>query len=345
MIAGVARKPEVQRNAAKNRAVSLRWIAVTLFLLSNSLNFLDRQLLSAVAPLIQSEFRLSNTQYGQLLSGFALVYGVMAPLVGAVIDRTGLFRGAVTSVFIWSLASAVTGFTHTFRGLLLSRMGLGLGEAGALPCSSKAAAVYLDPAEWGLASTVGSVAVMMGSVSAPLLVAAMAPRYGWRSVFVLSGCLGAFWIVVWMVTDRKAPPAFEPTIQRDWPARRILGDPRLWRLALSYSLVMVFYVFWLGWTTLYLVQARHLTAVEANRHFAWIPPLFATAGGLLSGGLAFRSIRRGDEALRTRVRLAWLSAPVVLISAAVPWIASTQLAVLTIGISLLACMSIITSVN
>jgi sugar phosphate permease len=126
---------------------------------------------------------------------------------------------------------------------------------------------------------------------------------------------------------------------------KTLGDRRLWALAFSYAFVMALYMFWLGWTTVYLVGERKLTPIEANQFFAWIPPVFATVGGFLSGGLAFRWIRRGQNCFHARMRIAWWSAPLVLVTAAVPWVASTRLAVLLIGLSLLFCMSVITSLN
>jgi ACS family hexuronate transporter-like MFS transporter len=66
---------------------ALRWIAVGVFVLSSSLNYLDRQLLAALAPTIKSEFQLSNTQYGEIVSVFSIVYAAMAPAAGWFIDR------------------------------------------------------------------------------------------------------------------------------------------------------------------------------------------------------------------------------------------------------------------
>src|SRR5207249_4271830 len=71
-------------------ASRLRWIVLSIFVLSTALNYLDRLLLAALAPTLKSEFQLSNTQYGGLISVFSIVYAVMAPVAGWFIDRVGL---------------------------------------------------------------------------------------------------------------------------------------------------------------------------------------------------------------------------------------------------------------
>jgi MFS family permease len=186
---------------------ALRWIAISVFVLMNVLNFLDRGLLSANGPTVKSEFTLSNTQYAEMISAFSIIYALVAPFAGALLDRMGLTRTVGAAVVTWSLGSAATGITRTFRGLLLSRAVLGVGEAAALPCLSKASALYLPPAEWGLANAVGSITVTAGIVAAPLLAAIMSPRYGWRSAFILSGVLGIIWVALWLFSSRLIPPA------------------------------------------------------------------------------------------------------------------------------------------
>jgi MFS transporter, ACS family, aldohexuronate transporter len=330
----------------RGHAISWRWIAICVFVMSNALNYFDRQLLAAVAPYIKAEFHLTNAQYGGLVSAFSLVYAGMALVMGALVDRIGLMWTSISAVFMWSLSSLATGFSGSFRGLLLCRMGLGAGEAGALPCSGKAAAYYLPPSEWGLANAVGSICIALGSMAAPLVVAMLAPKYGWRSPFLLSGILGAGWILLWMLTAKKIRPGFEPRwTKARYQFRRVLRDGRLRGLALSYALVMTVFIFWSSWTTLYLVQERHLTAMQANHYFAWFPPIFGVFGGFISGGLAFRWIRAGINPISARSRICYLFAPVLLLSAAVPWIPSVALTVLAIAFCLLFSMSVVTSLN
>lgn len=158
-----------------------------VFWISFTLSFLDRQLLAAVAPTLKTEFELSNAQYGQLISGFYLLYAITTPLTGLFIDRVGLRIGISVAVVVWSLAGAATAMTGSFSALLLCRMGLGLGESVAMPSLGKVTATYLNAAEMALAGGFGGISISLGSIAAPLLVSAIAPRFGWRTVFVVSG--------------------------------------------------------------------------------------------------------------------------------------------------------------
>jgi ACS family hexuronate transporter-like MFS transporter len=319
----------------------LRWLAMGVFMLSYTLNFLDRQLLAAIAPTLKDEFHLSNTQYGGLVSAFYLVYAIAAPAAGLFVDRVGLKAGASIATIIWSLAGAATGMARTFGELLACRMGLGLGESAGIPSGAKASAMYLDPAEMGLAGGFGAASISLGSVAAPLIVAAMTPRYGWRSVFVVSGLLGLLWAPLWWFTCNRIPPRVEVRAEPHTPARKLLRDRRLWAVALAYSQVYTLYTLWANWTTIYLVQERHLTQLEANARFAWFPPAFAILGGFLGGGLAFRWIRRGMGATAARMRACWFTAPLLLACAAIPFLPSTTLAASAIAVSFLSFQSLL----
>jgi ACS family hexuronate transporter-like MFS transporter len=323
--------------------VSPQWLAMGVFWLSFSLNFLDRQLLAAVAPALKLEFHLSNTEYGQLVSGFYLVYAIATPLGGLLIDRVLLRAGAAIAITIWSLAGAATAMTRSFFGLLVCRMGLGLGESAGIPLLGKATVTYLDPAEMGLAGGFGAISISLGSIAAPLVVAALTPRFGWRSVFVLSGLLGLLWVPLWLFVSRRVPPRVEIKAQPSTPARYLLRDRRLWAVALAYCLVYSLYMLWANWTTIYLVQERHFTQLEANTRYAWFPPAFAVLGGFLGGALAFALIRRGMGGLAARMRVCWFTAPLLLVGASVPFLPSATLAAAAIGVTFLACQSILSN--
>ena len=325
---------------------SWRWIAVAVFVLTNILNFLDRQLLAAVAPTLKQTFHLSNTQYGTLVSAFSFAYAVMTPLAGLFVDHVGLNAAVATAITFWSVAGISTGLVSSFGGLLACRASLGLGEACGLPFLSKANASYLPPSEWGLANAAGSVAVTVGSIAAPLLVVWVAPHYGWRSVFMLSGSFGLLWIVLWFFTARRIPIRAEAVAPRpSVPLRKVLRDRRLLAVVVAYPLVMSVYILWLNWTTVYLVQQHHLTELAANRSFAWIPPIFATLGGLFNGWLAFRWIRRGVDALNARMRICLLCAPLFVVTAVIPYLHAASLAIAAVGLSLFACQSVVSSLN
>ena len=325
-------------------ASRLRWIVLGIFVLSTALNYLDRLLVAALAPTLKSEFHLSNAQYGGIISVFSLVYALTAPVAGWFIDRVGLSAGITVSMAVWSLAGIATGLTRSFAGLLASRTVLGIGEAAGIPCAGKANATYLQPRELALGTALNQVGITIGSIAAPLMVAVLAPIYGWRSVFVVCGAMGFLWIPVWLATANRIPvPPNEPATPPSGIAK-ILRDRRIWSLAAANALVMTVYTLWTNWTTLYFVEQHHLSEVQANEHFAWIPPVFATLGGFAGGWLAFRSIRAPSEALRARLRICSIAAAILLLTAAVPLMPSPASAAALISFSFFWCLAISTNI-
>ena len=322
----------------------LRWVAVSVFVLSSSLNYLDRQLLAALAPTLRGEFQWTNQQYGLVVSAFAIVYALVAPVAGWFIDRVGLNLGAGIAVAVWSMAGSVTAWTRSFSGLLACRTILGAAEAAGIPAAGKASATYLAPHELALGTAFNQVGITLGSVAAPLIVAFMAPRYGWRSTFALCGALGFLWIPLWLFTAKRIParPAENRSVTTH--ARDVIRDPRFWGLALANVFAMMLYSLWSNWTTLYFVEERHLTIDQANRDFAWIPPVFATAGGFFGGAITYRWIRGGMNVIRARMRICWISAVILLATSTVPLMPHPALAAAAISLSFFWTLAISTNV-
>jgi len=326
------------------RRIPWRWIAIGVFVLSSSLNYLDRQLLAALAPTLRGEFQLSNEQYGLVVSVFAIVYALVAPAAGWFIDRAGLNLGAGIAVALWSFAGAATAWTRSFSGLLACRTVLGAAEAAGIPAAGKANATYLEPQELALGTAFNQVGITLGSVAAPLIVTLMQPRYGWRSTFALCGALGFLWIPLWWFTSKRIPPRLPATSPVRQSRGALLRDPRFWGLALANAFVMTLYALWSNWTTLYFVQERHMTQDQANRQFAWIPAVFATAGGFFGGVMSYRWIRAGMNVLRARMRICWISAVILLATATVPLMPHPALAAAAISLSFFWTLAISTNV-
>jgi ACS family hexuronate transporter-like MFS transporter len=95
--------------------ISLRWLALTIFVFSSVLNYLDRQVLATMVDIwrTQHEFPFTYDDYGLLLSVFSLAYALSALFVGWFIDRVGLNRGACIAVAVWAAASIGTGMSHS----------------------------------------------------------------------------------------------------------------------------------------------------------------------------------------------------------------------------------------
>jgi ACS family hexuronate transporter-like MFS transporter len=324
--------------------IPARWIAIGVFAFSSALNYLDRQLLAAAAPQIKAEFQLSNREYGLIVSVFSIIYAAASPLAGLFIDKVGLNRGACLAVGAWSLTSILTGFTTSFRGLLACRAALGVAEAGGVPAYGKANGLYLKPSEFALGTAMNQAGISLGSLSAPLIMAALAPLYGWKAPFIICGLLGFVWIPVWLATSRRIPPETPASSHRQVAVKDVVQDRRFWGLIVGNSLVMTIYTLWSNWTTLYFVQARGMSAEQANQQYAWIPPVFATLGAFFGGWLTLRLTRAGMEVTPARMRVCFFAAAAVLVTAAIPYMPSAFWAAAAISLSYFACLVMSTNI-
>jgi MFS transporter, ACS family, hexuronate transporter len=285
-----------------------RWIAISIFVISSLLNYLDRQLLAAGAPSIKSEFHLSNAQFGQIVSVFSIVYACMSPLAGMFIDRLGLNAGVGAAVVVWSMASIGTGFTSSFRGLLSLRTVLGIAEAGGIPGAGKSFAMYLSAKEFAMGTAVNQVGISLGLFAAPLVMQALSPKYGWRGAFIACGVVGLLWTPIWLLTSKLIPASAPPSTVPHAKIGDLLRGRQLWGLVFGAVFLMSLYTLWTNWTTLYFVEQWHLPQAEANSRFAWIPPIFATVGGFAGGWMALHWIRSGMNVMKARMRVCWICA-------------------------------------
>ena len=310
-----------------------RWLVLAVFVLSSAINYLDRQTLATLKPVICGEFHLTNTQYGSILSAFSLTYAFSAPLAGMLTDRIGLNRAISLAVGLWSGAGIVTGFTGGLAGLVGCRAVLGAAEAGGVPAAGKAIHQYLRPAERALGNAVNQAGISVGLILAPPLATYIAQRGNWRMAFVITGILGLLWIPLWNWTARIAGDrAREPFTS---PGVELLRDRRLWAFVVANALSMTGYSLWTNWTTAYLVDVRHLTLVQ-SAWIAWIPPLFALAGGFTGGWLSLRLVNHGVAPMAARFRVCLLAAALSLATAAVPFAPTVLWAAAAISLSIFA---------
>lgn len=312
----------------------LRWLILSAFMLSTGINYLDRQTFAHLAPIIQAEFHLSDTQYGLILAAFSIPYALAAPAAGMLIDRIGLNRGIAFAVGVWSCAGMATGATVGLGGLAACRAALGTAESAGFPAAGKAIHQYLRPAERTIGNAINQASVSLGAMLAPPLATWIALRSGWRAAFVATGALGLLWIPLWLAASRRAaaPPA--PKISAAG-GRALLRDPRLWRFVIANALAMVGYSLWTNWTTKFLVRAHGLTVAEAAR-YAWIPPLAAMAGGFACGAYSMRLAKRGMAAPAARYRACRWAALISLVTFAVPAAPSPLWACAAISASIFA---------
>jgi ACS family hexuronate transporter-like MFS transporter len=317
-------------------SAKLRWFAVIVLVLSSALNYLDRMVLAALMPTIQIEFGLSREDVGAVVSAFSVVYALSSPLMGHLLDRIGLRKGTAFIVALWSAVGMATGFAGTFIALLLCRSLLGFAEAGGVPATGKGFAIYLHPEDRATGAALSQVGLTIGSMGAPLLTEWMAALYGWRSAFIVSGALGILWIPLWLSIARRAPVLENEQEARGGRVREMLRDRRYLALVIANILAMTIYSLWTNWTTVFLVSSYGLTRQDANLRYAWIPPIFATLGGLLGGWLANRAIRGGAEVTTARIRISTGAAVFAFATALAPIAPTPAAAVAAICLSFFA---------
>jgi MFS transporter, ACS family, hexuronate transporter len=313
---------------------ALRWTAIILFLSATMLNYLDRSLLAALAPTLEAKFQLDHTQYGWIVSAFSLGYAFTAPLAGLFIDRVGLNLGAMIAVTAFSCVGAATGLAAGFRGLLGIRTAFGVTAAAGLPLFGKANAMYLEPSERAFGTAMNQVGISLGLTFAPLMVAALTPRYGWQSSFVFCGALGLLWVPLCLFVVKKVPAKeMAPAEAGAATLKELLRDKRVWGLAFGTVFIMSLYTLWTNWTTLYFVHDWKMTGEEANLRFAWMPSVAGGLGGFFGGWLAYRSIRSGTEVVAARLKASWFSAAFLLVTAAIPLMPTRGLAAAAVSMS------------
>lgn len=167
-----------------------RHYALGLLLAVNVLNYIDRQVLFAVFPLIKTDLQLTDTALGLLGSAFMFSYMLFAPLFGWLGDRWSRTKLASGGLVIWSLATAGAGFATGYKSLLAARAAVGIGEASFGTVSPGLVADYFPKERRGKILAWFYVAIPVGSALGYLLGGALGQHYGWHAAFMMVGLPG-----------------------------------------------------------------------------------------------------------------------------------------------------------
>jgi multidrug resistance protein len=156
----------------------------------NLLNYVDRNVLFAVQPLIQDEFHLTKTQIGYLTSAFLGFYMVAAPFVGPLADRYSRKLIIVLGAVFWSALTLLTAFTHTYTELLIRHTLVGIGEATFVTIAPTFVADLFAEEKRGRILGIFYLALPVGSAAGYLLGGYLSPHYGWRFPFYIAAAPG-----------------------------------------------------------------------------------------------------------------------------------------------------------
>src|SRR5579863_6618657 len=164
--------------------------AFAVLLTINVLNYADRSVLSAVLPKIQSDLQLSNTELGLLGSSFLLIYAIATLPLGVWADRSTRKNIVALCVAVWSVATALAGFTRNFIQLFLVRSVLGIGEAGYAPASLSMLGDFFPKERRGRIMGLWSIGNLIGTALGLILGGFIADAFGWRWAFFVVGIPG-----------------------------------------------------------------------------------------------------------------------------------------------------------
>ena len=308
--------------------LSKKWQLCIVLFLATTLNYLDRQTMSILAPALQKELHLDNEALGWLFAVFYYAYTFSQMAVGPILDRSNLRWAFASAVFLWSVVSVLTGLANGFVALLIFRLSLGVVEAANWPAGMRVVARLLEPRERALGNGIFTSGTSVGALIAPGLILGIAAALGWRWAFVLIGSLGAFWIGGWILMTRD--PKMTP-VWREPPAPGTAGLAGQWRIfsgiAKSPRFLPVLAVavlvnpclyFSVNWLPTYFAQQRGLAP---GRQMGWI--LTAIYLGLDIGNIACGSAilgltRRGSGVQRARRIVFILATVAVIFCGAVP---------------------------
>jgi ACS family hexuronate transporter-like MFS transporter len=294
---------------------NLRWWIAGVIYLGMAVNYLDRQVLSVLAPEIRDAFHLTNTDYARIVFAFQLSYMISSGAGGRLVDYLGIRIGYLLMMVFWSAASLLHALSTGAVSLLCYRFLLGMGEGGAFPAAAKAMAEWFPRRERALAVGFINGSLSLGGILAPPLTAFIALRFGWRSAFVVIGALGFLWLAAWLPLYRS--PREHPRLrkeEREWiesdtvaesgsgaPVRvgKLLRLPQIWGRSAARFVADPPWQFYMFWLPEYLKRVRGMGLAEIGM-LAWIPFLAAAFGSVLGGWGSGYLIRRRMSPVRAR---------------------------------------------
>jgi MFS family permease len=264
--------------------------ALVLLLAVNLLNYIDRQVLYAVFPLIKDDLHLSDTALGLLGSAFMICYMVSAPLLGWLGDRMSRVKLAAKGLVVWSFATMGAGFTPGYLSLLTARTVVGIGEASFGTVSPGLLSDYFSAERRGRVLSYFYLAIPVGSAIGYLLGGVLGNAFGWHAAFLMVGMPGLLFAVPLWLLREPARGGAERT-----PAMVLYGAKTRYaafftnRSFILNTLAMSAMTFALGglaqWVPTFLYREHGLDVAQANVIFGGITVLSGIAGTLAGGWL------------------------------------------------------------
>lgn len=297
----------------------VRLLVLLLLAVGTLINYLDRTVLGIAAPALRGELGIDAVAMGVVFSAFSWTYAAAQIPGGLLLDRLGSRLTYALSVAAWSVFTLLHGLAGGVASLLLCRFGLGVSEAPCFPTNSRVVATWFPQGERARATSVYTVGEYLGlACFSPLLFALLA-RFGWRSLFVVTGIAGIAFAALWWRLYREPRESRANAAERalieagggltadvvrqeafSWrQVRRLLGYRQVLGACLGQFGGNTTMVFFLTWFPTYLATERHMGWIRLGL-FAVLPFLAAAVGVSFGGWLSDRLLVRTGSATLAR---------------------------------------------
>jgi ACS family hexuronate transporter-like MFS transporter len=326
--------------------IGYRWTVCALLFVVTTINYVDRQVLSILAPTLQRELHWSEADYGDIVSWFSLVYAFGFLGAGWLLDRIGVRRGFAIAVVAWSLAAIGHAFARTTAGFSAARALLGLGESANFPGAIKAVAEWFPKRERALATGILNAGTNTGAIITPLVVPWIALTWGWQWAFIVTGSLGFLWLALWLALYRS--PEVHPRVSpaelahirsdpSDAPEARLpwlhyFGYRQTWAVVAGKLLADPIWWFYLYWLPKFLDARYGIKLAEVALPLI-VVYLIADVGSVGGGWLSSALIKRGWTVNRARKTVMLAMALVIVPTAFAPHAGTMWAAVAIVGVA------------
>jgi MFS family permease len=284
-----------------------RRLVIVIFLFFNVIiNFIDRVNLSIAAPAIAKQFHWDSATMGWIFSAYLWTYTICLIPAGWLVDRMGTRLVSSVSIVVWSASAMLTGAATNFANMIAVRLGLGIGEAAAMPGCNKVIRQWIPSGERAFATAIFHSGVFVSVVIANPLVAWLVIHSGWRASFVIVGVVGFVWLFFWwrwFELPEKCSWLPEPERElilreRDCTAgesqtnlwavtENLLRQKTMWGLALTEGCVNYMNYLFLSWLPSYLIHDRGMTLMQAGL-YGTVPYIVGVVLELVFGRLSDR---------------------------------------------------------
>ncbi|WP_367347931.1 MFS transporter [Sphingobium yanoikuyae] len=330
---------------ASDRASRYRWLICGLLFAATAINYVDRQMIGVLKPVLQAELGWRESDYANIVFWFQCAYALGFLAMGRFMDRVGARIGYAAAFTFWTLAHAAHGLVSGIAQFIAVRFALGIGEAGNFPAGLKVVAEWFPQKERALAIGLFNAGANVGAIATPLIVPAITIAYGWRAAFIVTGVASLVWVAAWLLIyrrpedHRRVTPCELAYIRSD-PVRasapiswsRLFTIRQTWAYALPKFCIDPIWWMFLFWLPDFLGKRYGLDLKSFGPPLVVIY-LMSDAGSVLGGWASSRLIARGWSVNAARKATLLACALAVLPVVTVQSIDNLWAAVLLIGLA------------